>query len=73
MIVDLRMPKMNGFEFYQKAQQIDEGGAVVVCISACEVYYEEYTNRYPKWNGDCFIMKPISITNLTKFLLMELS
>ena len=72
MIVDLRMPKMNGFEFYQKAREIDEGAAIVF-ISASDVYYEEYTNRYPKWNGDCFIMKPISITNLTKFLLMELS
>jgi two-component system, OmpR family, response regulator ChvI len=72
MIIDLRMPKMNGFEFYEKAQKLDEG-AVIVFISTSETYYEEYIKRYPKWNGDCFIMKPISISHLAKFLLTEIS
>jgi YesN/AraC family two-component response regulator len=40
MIVDLQMPKMNGFEFFQKAQQMDEGAVVVVFISAFDVFYE---------------------------------
>lgn len=74
MIIDLKMPKMDGFEFYQKAQELDGGaGAVVAFISASEAYYNDYLGKYPRWNGDCFIMKPISISSLVKFLLNELS
>jgi CheY-like chemotaxis protein len=73
MIIDLKMQKMNGFEFYEKAQGIDQGSATVVFITALNSYYDEYKARYPKLNGNCFIVKPISISTLVQFLLNELS
>lgn len=71
MIVDIRLPKMNGFEFYQKAQELKD--TKVVFITASDSYHEEYKKKYPRWNGNCFVVKPISITMLTKFLLSEIS
>jgi two-component SAPR family response regulator len=65
------MPKMNGFEFYEKAQELAPGVAVVF-ISASDAYREEYMKKYPRWNGDCFILKPISINSLARFILNEL-
>jgi DNA-binding response OmpR family regulator len=70
MIIDIRLPKMNGFEFYQKAQQLKD--TRVLFITASDSYHEEYKSKYPKWNGNCFILKPISITMLAKFLISEI-
>lgn len=71
LIIDLRMPKMNGFDFCQKTLEIDPGIAVVF-ITAAERYYDDYKSRYPDLNGHGFIIKPISLTNLSRFILSEL-
>jgi CheY-like chemotaxis protein len=72
MIIDIRLPKMNGFEFYQRAQELC-GNVKVVFITASETYHDEYQKKYPQWNGNCFILKPISIGTLVKFLVSEIS
>ena len=71
MIIDLRMPKMDGFEFYERARKLDESPCVIF-ITASDAYNERYKQKYPKWNGDCFIMKPVSVSLLAKFLLREI-
>lgn len=71
MIVDIRLPKMNGFEFYQQAQQVKD--SKVVFITASDAYHEEYQKRYPQWNGNCFIIKPVSISMLARFLTSEIA
>jgi DNA-binding response OmpR family regulator len=71
MIVDIRLPKMNGFEFYQKAQRVKD--SKVVFITASDAYHEEYQKKYPQWNGNCFIVKPVSIVMLKKFLTSEIA
>ena len=71
MIIDILLPKMSGFEFYQKARQLD-GTSKVFFITAFENYYEEYKDKYPMWNGDCFIVKPISIASLAALLTSEI-
>jgi CheY-like chemotaxis protein len=70
MLVDIRLPKMDGFEFCQKAQQLTD--SKVVFITASPKYHEEYQKRFPQWNGNCFVLKPISISILTEFLMSEL-
>ena len=70
MIVDIRLPKMDGFEFCEKALQKTD--AKVVFITASHKYYEEYQKRFPQWDGNCFVLKPISISVLTQFLIAEL-
>ncbi len=71
MIVDIRLPKMNGFEFCQRARQLKD--SKIVFITASDRYHEEYQRRYPQWNGNCFIVKPISISMLAKFLISEIA
>lgn len=71
LIVDIRLPKMDGFEFYQKARQVKE--SKVVFITASDRYHEEYQKRFPEWNGNCFVMKPISLSVLATFLIDELA
>ena len=71
LLIDIRMPNMTGFEFYQKINKIDNK-AKVCFITAFEVYYrallEEFADLYQK----CFIQKPISIDKLVKRIKTEL-
>lgn len=62
-IVDIKMPKMDGIEFYQKIRELD--GNIKVCfITASNVDLEETIRaRLPK-EVDCFIFKPVSTADL---------
>jgi DNA-binding response OmpR family regulator len=41
LLLDIRMPKMNGFDLYQKMKEIDSN--VKTCfLTASELFYEEY-------------------------------
>lgn len=64
LLIDVRMPKMNGFELYKEMEKIDP---VKVCfITAFEVYYEALREVFPTLEVECFITKPIEIANLIK-------
>jgi two-component SAPR family response regulator len=65
------MPKMNGFEFYNKLHQIDEK-AKICFITAYELYYDEFKRVFPKIKVECFIRKPVSINNLARVIKDEL-
>jgi DNA-binding response OmpR family regulator len=63
MIIDIRMPKMNGFELYRELKKID--ARVKVCfLTAFEIYYEEFRKMFPTIDVRAFIRKPISIASL---------
>ena len=70
MIVDIHMPKLDGFTFYEKAQKLAE--SKVIFITASDSYHEEYQRRFPQWNGNCFVRKPVSISALTHLIEIEL-
>ncbi len=70
LLIDVRMPKMNGFELYKEMEKID---AVKVCfITAFEVYYEALKEVFPNMEVECFIRKPIEIADLVKKINEEL-
>jgi two-component system, OmpR family, response regulator ChvI len=72
LLLDIRMPKMNGFELYKEMGKIDN--AVKVCfITAFEVYYEALREVFPSMEAECFIRKPIEIGNLVKRIKNELN
>jgi DNA-binding response OmpR family regulator len=72
LLLDIRMPKMNGFELYREMDKIDNN--VKVCfITAFEVYYEALREVFPSMEVECFIRKPIEIGNLVKRIKNELN
>jgi DNA-binding response OmpR family regulator len=63
MIIDIRMPKISGFELYRELKKIDAG--VKVCfLTAFEIYYEEFRKMFPTIDVRAFIRKPVSIASL---------
>jgi CheY-like chemotaxis protein/predicted transcriptional regulator len=63
LILDIKMPKMNGFELYKEIKKKDD--RVKVCyLTAFEVYYEEFKKAFPDIDITHFIRKPISMSDL---------
>jgi DNA-binding response OmpR family regulator len=63
MIIDIRMPNMNGFDLYRELKKKDAN--VKVCfLTAFEIYYEEFRKMFPTINVRAFIRKPVSISSL---------
>jgi two-component system, OmpR family, response regulator ChvI len=64
LILDIRMPNMNGFELYKKLKIID--GNVEVCfMTAFEDYHEEFKESFPMLDeAKHFIRKPKAIEDL---------
>jgi DNA-binding response OmpR family regulator len=55
LILDIKMPKMHGFELYREIRKIDSH--VKICfLTAGEMYYGAYTDIF---NENQFIRKPI--------------
>jgi two-component system, OmpR family, response regulator ChvI len=65
-LLDIRMPKMNGFELYKKMQDIDKN--MKVCfITAFEDYNDEFRESFPQLDeAKCFVRKPKAIEDLVK-------
>jgi len=72
LILDVRMPGMNGFELYSKIRNVDN--QVKVCfLTAFDEYRSEFKNTFPFLDEvKCFLKKPITIQDMVKRLL-ELS
>jgi DNA-binding response OmpR family regulator len=75
VILDIKMPKMNGFELHTEMRKLDQ--QVKVCfVTASEMYYDELRNeerkdrekekQYCKLDSERFLQKPISNMNLVK-------
>src|SRR3712207_830491 len=63
MVIDIRMPRINGFDLYRQVKKRDIG--VKVCfLTAFQVYYEEFKKMFPTIDVKAFIRKPVSISNL---------
>jgi DNA-binding response OmpR family regulator len=72
VILDIKMPRMNGFELHREIQKID--GEVKVCfITAFVAYYESLKEIFDMPNIHCIIKKPIDIRNLIEIIMDELT
>jgi two-component SAPR family response regulator len=59
LLLDIKMPHMNGFDLHQKMREIDSN--VKICfLTASELFYEEYRklDAYPTLDKAYFIQKP---------------
>jgi two-component system, OmpR family, response regulator ChvI len=66
-ILDIRMPKMNGFELYREMRKVD-GKASVCFLTAFDVHKEEFEKMFPDVKVKAFLKKPITIDNLVSNL-----
>ena len=65
MLLDIRMPKMNGYELYDKMKKIDT--KVKVCfMSAYDIKSDPLQEQFGSLQIECFISKPIEISESDK-------
>jgi two-component system, OmpR family, response regulator ChvI len=65
LIIDILMPRMNGFELYEKIKKIDNN-AKVCFISAYKMYFEALKEMYPDYDVDWFMNKPFENEDLLR-------
>jgi DNA-binding response OmpR family regulator len=66
VILDIKMPKMDGFQLYDEIKKIDRK-AKVCFLTASELYYQEFRKReYDAIDKNLFIRKPIENEELLK-------
>ena len=68
LILDIKMPDMNGFELYKQIKKIDD--KVKVCfLTAGEMDYKQFRKELsPVLDKNCYIQKPIETETLIKRL-----
>ena len=68
LILDIKMPNMNGFELYEKVNKIDNKLKVCFLTAFGEGYHEEFRRKFPTPSSSDvnFVRKPIRIDELVK-------
>jgi two-component system, OmpR family, response regulator ChvI len=66
LILDIKMPKMNGFELYEEIRKIDNNIKTCFLTAFGEGYTEEFGRRFSSSINVSFIRKPIRVDDLVK-------
>jgi DNA-binding response OmpR family regulator len=69
LLLDIKMPDINGLDLYQEMRKIDEK-AKVCFLTASEMFYEKFRKEepYSKFDKELFIAKPIENEQLLDHL-----
>ena len=66
LILDIKMPEMDGFELYDQIKKIDDN-AKICFLTASEMYYKNSRKeKYISLDKDLFIQKPIANEDLVE-------
>ena len=71
LLIDINLPKMNGFDFCAKIFGVDLNPKVCFMSSGL-INQEALQEQYPSSNIGCFIRKPITMENLIERVKAEL-
>jgi DNA-binding response OmpR family regulator len=71
-ILDIRMPKMNGFQLYREILKRD-GNVKVRFFTAFEEFREEFRKAFPELDERRFIKKPATLNHIAEEVLTELN
>jgi CheY-like chemotaxis protein len=71
MLIDINMPKMNGFDFCIRILEIDANPRFCFMSSGL-INQEALREQYPSLSIGCFIEKPITMENLVRRVKTEL-
>jgi DNA-binding response OmpR family regulator len=72
LLIDIRMPKLNGFELVREIRKVDSTSEVWF-LTAFEVYYEEFKKIFPNLDVKSFIRKPVSLNELSNRILEKVA
>jgi DNA-binding response OmpR family regulator len=72
IILDIRMPKMNGFELARAIWKQDSK-AEICFLTAFEIYKPEAERVLPTMKSHCFIKKPILASDLANHIRTNIS
>jgi DNA-binding response OmpR family regulator len=65
VILDVRMPAMDGFSLYDKIKKLDD--KIIICfLTVDDAYYEILKKNYPSINEGFVIYKPVDSKSLLK-------
>lgn len=67
IFLDIRMPKMNGFELYRELRSKDKD-VPIAFLTAFDVYQSEFQKMFPDMKIDRLLRKPIGISELVKYV-----
>ena len=59
VVLDIRMPDMDGLEFLGHARQIDMKIPIVICTA-----YSSYKQNFEAWGADDYVVKSSDLTEL---------
>jgi DNA-binding NtrC family response regulator len=67
LLIDIRMPRLNGFDLFKRLIKKDPD--VKVCfVTAFESYYQAIKEEHPTLNAKCFLKKPIKADELSQIV-----
>ena len=74
LLLDIKMPKLNGIEFYLKMKEIDDKAKVCFITASETYYYENLINKiFNLLSTRSLFRKPIKLKELIKALEKELN
>lgn len=66
LILDIKMPGMNGFELFEQIRKVDNNVRTCFLTAFGEGYTEEFSRRFSSSLNVSFIRKPIRVDDLVK-------
>jgi CheY-like chemotaxis protein len=66
LVLDIKMPNMNGFELYEEMRKIDNQVKACFLTAFGEGYTQEFGRRFLASTNVSFIRKPIRVDDLVK-------
>src|SRR5437660_6845240 len=71
-MLDIKMPKMNGFQLYFEIKRLDRNIRICFCTAFEAEYRQEFHKAFPELDEQSFIPKPATLPQLVARIDQEL-